>query len=332
MSDVLLEVKNLHTTFDTMDGAVPAVCGVSLEINRGEVLALVGESGCGKSVTSLSIMRLIPCPPGRISADKISFDGVDLLGLSNDEMRKVRGNTMAMIFQEPMTSLNPVMTIGAQLCEPLETHRGMSRLEAAEESVRMLKLAGVSLPEQRMHEYPHQLSGGMRQRVMIAMALTCRPKLLIADEPTTALDVTIQAQILELMKELRRELGMSMMLITHDMGVVREMSDRVAIMYAGQIVEQGPVKEIFQNPLHPYTYGLLGSIPPINRKAETLRVIRGVVPSPMFFPSGCRFHPRCDYATAECSDQMPELMEVGGDSRLVRCWHPLIEKGGANRD
>lgn len=331
MDGPLLEVKDLHTSFTTMDGVVPAVQGVSLKVRAGEVLAIVGESGCGKSVTALSIMGLIPVPPGDVRAERLAFDGADLLRLTADQLRAIRGNTMSMIFQEPMSSLNPVMTVGSQLCEPLQVHRGMSRARAAEESVELLKMAGVSLPEQRMSEYPHQLSGGMRQRVMIAMALSCRPKLLIADEPTTALDVTIQAQILDLMKGLREQLDMAMLLITHDMGVVKEMADRVVVMYAGQFVEEGHVGDVFRDPLHPYTLGLLGSIPPIERKATSLKVIRGVVPSPMFYPKGCRFHPRCDHRTDECAQEEPPLAGPGGP-RLVRCWHPVGREGGVAGD
>ena len=325
MSELLLDVRDLHTTFRTSDGDVPAVDGVSIYIEKGEVLALVGESGCGKSVTSLSIMRLIRSP-GEVQAERMEFGGVDLLALPEDEMRKMRGSAMAMIFQEPMTSLNPVMTAGFQVAEPLEMHRGMSIPAAIQGAIELLKTARIPLPEQRVKEYPHQLSGGMRQRVMIAMALACRPRLLIADEPTTALDVTIQAQILALIRDLKEEMGMAVMLITHDMGVVREMADRVAVMYAGQIVEESQTRALFKEPLHPYTSGLLRSIPFVDEKVETLNVIRGVVPSPMFYPKGCRFNPRCEFRTTECVTQVPPLIP-SQDGRSVRCWHPLGMKG-----
>ncbi len=327
MTELLLDVRNLSTSFHTADGVVPAVTGVSLHIRPGEVLALVGESGCGKSVTALSIIRLIRIPPGRVEADRLEFDGVDLLALPDDAMRRVRGNAISMIFQEPMTSLNPVMTVGFQVAEALEVHRGVTRAAALQAATEMLARVGIPSPEQRVREYPHQLSGGMRQRVMIAMALACRPQLLIADEPTTALDVTIQAQILDLMMKLQSEFGMAIMLITHDIGVVKEMADRVVVMYAGQVVEEGPIGPLIDHPLHPYTHGLLKSIPSIEHKAEVLNVIRGVIPSPLFYPKGCRFSPRCDYSTAECVAKMPPITGWG-DGRAVRCWHPLSEKGG----
>jgi oligopeptide/dipeptide ABC transporter ATP-binding protein len=319
MSDKLVEIRNLRTHFYTEDGVVPAVDGVNLYIRRGETLGVVGESGCGKSVTSLSIMRLIPNPPGKIVDGEILFEGQDLLKKSESEMRKIRGNEISMIFQEPMTSLNPVYTIGDQIAEAIQLHQGLSRKEALERAVHMLRLVGIPLPERRIHEYPHQLSGGMRQRVMIAMALSCNPKLLIADEPTTALDVTIQAQILELMKKLKQELGMAIMLITHDLGVVAEMCERVVVMYGGKVVEEADVVSIFKNPLHPYTEGLLKSIPRMDEEVERLHVIEGVVPNPAHLPKGCRFHPRCPYAFDKCKEAQPELKQVA-PGRYVACF------------
>jgi oligopeptide/dipeptide ABC transporter ATP-binding protein len=328
VAETLLQVHNLSTSFRTADGIVPAVSGVSLRIDRGETVAVVGESGSGKTVTALSVIRLIAMPPGEISADAIEFDGAELTTASNDQLRQIRGNDISMIFQEPMTSLNPVMRIGLQIAEPLETHQGMTRREALAKAVELLGQVGIPLPEQRVNEYPHQLSGGMRQRVMIAMALACRPKLLIADEPTTALDVTIQAQILELIKQLKQELNMSVLLITHDLGVVAEMADRVVVMYAGQVVEEAPAIPLFRQPWHPYTRGLMDSIPSLDEKKDHLHIIRGVVPSPMFFPKGCRFNPRCDLADERCRSQAPELVSAAG-GRLVRCWHALNESGVA---
>jgi len=320
MAERLVDVRNLKTVFHTEDGVVPAVDGVSLHINRGETLGVVGESGCGKSVTALSIMRLIATPPGRIASGEIIFNGEDLLKKSEAEMRKIRGNDISMIFQEPMTSLNPVFTVGDQIAEAITLHQGLSKKAALEKTVEMLRLVGIPLPEKRVREYPHQMSGGMRQRVMIAMALSCNPQLLIADEPTTALDVTIQAQILELMKKLKDELGMAIMLITHDLGVIAEMAERVVVMYAGKVVEEGDVHSLFRNPLHPYTEGLLRSIPRIDTPQTRLHVIEGVVPSPLHFPKGCRFHPRCPYATDLCREKEPELT-VAGEGRLVSCWY-----------
>ncbi|BDG61252.1 ABC transporter ATP-binding protein [Caldinitratiruptor microaerophilus] len=312
--DVLVEVRGLRTSFYTEEGVVPAVDGVDLYVRRGETLAVVGESGCGKSVTSLSIMRLIPSPPGRIEAGEILFEGRDLLKLSEAEMRRIRGNEISMIFQEPMTSLNPVFTVGDQIAEAIMLHQGLSRRDAMARAVEMLRHVGIPAPEKRVRDYPHQMSGGMRQRVMIAMALSCNPKLLIADEPTTALDVTIQAQILDLMRRLKAELGMAILLITHDLGVVAEMAERVVVMYAGKVVEEGDVYSIFRNPLHPYTEGLLRSIPRLDETRERLHVIEGVVPNPMHMPKGCRFHPRCPYATDTCREVEPPLerVEEGG--------------------
>jgi oligopeptide/dipeptide ABC transporter ATP-binding protein len=288
------------------------VDGVSFTIDEGKTLGLVGESGCGKSVTSLSIMRLV-APPGNIVGGEILYRGRDLLKLSAAEMRKVRGNDISMIFQEPMTSLNPVFTIGSQIGEAIRLHQGLGKKETRERTVEMLRLVKIGDPETRVDDYPHQLSGGMRQRVMIAMALSCKPNLLIADEPTTALDVTIQAQILELMKELQQELGMALLLITHDLGVVAEQADEVAIMYAGKIVERARTKAIFDRPLHPYTVGLLKSLPGTGDKKKRLDAIPGVVPSPLTLPSGCRFRDRCFKAAAVCADAEPALVEKEED-------------------
>ncbi len=320
----LLRVEDLHTEFATEDGVVHAVCGVDFTVGRGETLGIVGESGCGKSVTSLSIMRLVS-PPGRIASGHVWFEGKDLLALSEPEMRKIRGNDISMIFQEPMTSLNPVYTVGDQIAEAVVLHQHKSKAEAWEVATEMLRKVGIPLPERRVHEYPHQLSGGMRQRVMIAMALSCNPKLLVADEPTTALDVTIQAQILELMKALKREFNMSIMIITHDLGVVAEMAERVVVMYAGRIVEEGPVDDIFTRPAHPYTEGLLRSIPRLDQPAGRLHVIEGMVPNPLRMPPGCAFHPRCPYAREACTQAIPPLVEFGPGVR-ARCIVPLAER------
>ena len=319
MAERLLEVKGLKTYFFTSDGVVPAVDGITYHVDKGETLGIVGESGCGKSVTSLSVMRLIPDPPGKITAGQIFFEGENLLEKSGSEMRKIRGNQISMIFQEPMTSLNPVYTVGDQIAEAIELHQGLNRRDAMDKAVGMLKLVGIALPERRVKEYPHQLSGGMRQRIMIAMALSCNPKLLIADEPTTALDVTIQAQILELMKALKKELGMAIMLITHDLGVIAEMAQRVVVMYAGKIVEEADAISIFRSPLHPYTEGLLKSIPRLDRAKGRLHVIEGVVPNPLYMPEGCRFHPRCPYAMDICRAQEPDFVQVS-EERQVACW------------
>ncbi|HHY16726.1 MAG TPA: ABC transporter ATP-binding protein [Firmicutes bacterium] len=315
----ILQVNNLKTSFFTSDGVVTAVDGVSFSIREGETLAIVGESGCGKSVTSLSIMGLIPWPPGKILHGQIFLDGEDLLLKSEEEMQKVRGNKISMIFQEPMTSLNPVLSVGFQIMEALELHQGLSTGDAMKKAVEMLRLVGIPEPERRVAEYPHQMSGGMRQRVMIAMALACNPRLLIADEPTTALDVTIQAQILDLMGRLQQDMGTAILLITHDMGVVAEMAERVIVMYAGQFVEEGDVESIFDHPLHPYTSGLLSSIPRVDVDSERLHVIPGAVPSPFEFPSGCRFHPRCNQSIQRCRDEEPQLFQIG-PGRKVRCW------------
>lgn len=319
MAEKLLEVRGLKTYFYTEDGVVPAVDGVDFVLNKGETLGIVGESGCGKSVTSLSIMRLIPDPPGKIVEGEILFEGSNLLEKTEAEMRNIRGNDISMIFQEPMTSLNPVFTIGDQIMEAIILHQRLNKAEARERAIEMLRLVGIPSPERRVDEYPHQLSGGMRQRVMIAMALSCNPKLLIADEPTTALDVTIQAQILDLMRKLRDEFGTAIMLITHDLGVVAELAERVVVMYAGKIVEKADVKLLFGNPLHPYTVGLLGSIPKLTEQQDRLQVIEGVVPHPAFMPKGCRFHPRCKEAREICKVEEPELLEHS-PGHLVACW------------
>ena len=319
----LLEVENLRTSFQTERGSLRAVDGVDFEIRRGTTLGVVGESGSGKSVTALSIMRLVE-PPGWIDrASRIAFEGRELGTLREAQMEDVRGNEISMIFQEPMTSLNPVFTIGDQITEAIRTHERVGQKEALDRAVETLDLVGIPLARRRARDYPHQMSGGMRQRVMIAMALSCNPKLLIADEPTTALDVTIQAQILELLKDLRDRLEMSIMLITHDLGVVAEMADDVVVMYAGRVVERGRVGDIFGSPQHPYTEALLHSIPMLGMtQAEPLTVIRGTVPSPLEWPTGCRFRPRCEYAFEKCVED-PPLFDVGSQSSA--CW--LCEHG-----
>ena len=323
----LLEANNLKTYFDTDEGTVRAVDGVTFHIDKGETLAVVGESGSGKSVASLSIMRLIPQPPGRIAGGEVLFEGQDLLKKSERDMRKIRGNEISMIFQEPMTSLNPVYTVGDQIAEAIVLHQGKSYRQAMIAAAEMLDLVGIPEPSDRVKNYPHQMSGGMRQRVMIAMALSCGPKLLIADEPTTALDVTIQAQILDLMNKLRRDIGMSILFITHDLGVVAEVADRVVVMYAGRAVEEGDVNDIFARPQMPYTLGLLNSLPRVDRAAthqERLEAIPGNVPNPLFLPAGCSFHPRCRFAIDECQQAVPDLEDTG-DGHMVRCirWQDL---------
>jgi oligopeptide/dipeptide ABC transporter ATP-binding protein len=303
----LLEVKDLRVSFFTDEGEVRAVDGVSFAIEEGKTLGLVGESGCGKSVTALSLMRLVPSPPGKIVGGEILYRGQDLLRVKDESMRKIRGNDISMIFQEPMTSLNPVFTIGNQIGEAIRLHQGLNKKEARAKAIEMLRLVKIADPESRVDDYPHQLSGGMRQRVMIAMALSCNPRLLIADEPTTALDVTIQAQILELVKELQTMLGMALLLITHDLGVVAEQADEVAIMYAGKIAERADVGSLFARPLHPYTLGLLKSMPGAGQKRKRLDAIPGVVPSPLDLPGGCRFRDRCFKAAGLCAAEEPEL-------------------------
>jgi oligopeptide/dipeptide ABC transporter ATP-binding protein len=315
----LLEVKNLCTYFYTDDGTARSVDNVSFDVDRGETLGLVGESGCGKSVSALSIMQLIPNPPGLIVSGQIIYNGKDLTKYSEEEMRSIRGNEISMIFQEPMTSLNPVFTVGHQIDEAVILHQKVSKNEAKKRSIEMLKLVGIPAPEQRYSDYPHQLSGGMRQRVMIAMALSCNPQLLIADEPTTALDVTVQAQILELIKKLQKEFGMAMIMITHDLGVIAEVCDRVAVMYAAKVVEYSTVDEIFYNPRHPYTLGLLNSLPKIGHIKDKLETIEGSVPSATNFPIGCHFCTRCEYADQKCIDEEPPLVEIK-NGHSVACW------------
>jgi len=316
----LLEIRGLVTQFATDDGVVRAIDGVDLAIDRGETLGVVGESGCGKSVTALSVMKLIPTPPGRIVAGQILWQGRDLVPLGATQMRALRSKEIAMVFQEPMTSLNPVYTVGAQIAEVLRLHEKLNRRAALARTVEMLKLVRIPHPEQRVHAYPHQFSGGMRQRVMIAMALACNPKLLIADEPTTALDVTIQAQILELIGELKAKLGMAVLLITHAMGVIAETAQRVVVMYAGRVVEEAPVATLFAAPRHPYTQGLIRSIPRLDASAlprQRLDAIPGTVPSLLALPPGCRFAPRCPHARAACTAAVPALREVGPGHRVA---------------
>ncbi|ANK81891.1 MAG: peptide ABC transporter ATP-binding protein [Rhizobiales bacterium NRL2] len=324
-NDVVLEVSDLETHFFTRQGIVPAVDGVSFKLHRGEVLGIVGESGCGKSVTSLSILRLIPPRSGKIVGGTIQYGDRDLVRASEAEMRRIRGNDISMIFQEPMTALNPVMTVGQQIIEPLQLHQDMSLKEARNRAVEMLKLVHIPEPLKRVDAYPHELSGGMRQRAMIAMALSCNPKILIADEPTTALDVTIQAQILELIQELRDVLGTAVIMITHDLGVIAEMAQRVVVMYAGRKVEEAEVGELFETPLHPYTRGLLRAVPRLGIKDEgrhraRLQTIEGTVPALNNLPPGCAFAPRCANATDLCRVQRPEL-EDKTNGHIAACWH-----------
>jgi oligopeptide/dipeptide ABC transporter ATP-binding protein len=314
----LLEIRGLRVDFATDAGPVTAVRGVDLALAAGETLALVGESGCGKSVTALSILRLVPSPPGRFAAGQIRWLGESLLDATEERMRELRGNDVAMIFQEPMTSLNPVLRVGEQVAEVIELHQGASREAARAQAALAFARVGIPAPEQRVDEYPHQLSGGMRQRVMIAMALACTPKLLIADEPTTALDVTVQAQILELIAKLQRELGMAVLLITHDLGVVAETAHRVAVMYAGRVVEEAPVLALFERPRHPYTAGLLRSRPRLDVPHARLVPIEGSVPDPLVTPPGCAFHPRCPLAQERCRSQEPPLTGEGG--HRFACW------------
>jgi len=315
--DKILEIKNLQTFFYTDDGVAKAVNGIDFEINKGETLGIVGESGCGKSVTSMSILRLVSSP-GKIVGGEIVYNGQNLLNYTENQMRLIRGNEISMIFQEPMTSLNPVYTVGNQIAEILRVHRGMNKKEAMQKTVEMLEIVGIPSPKERISNYPHQMSGGMKQRVMIAMALACEPKLLIADEPTTALDVTIQAQILELMKNLKKQLNTAIMLITHDLGVISEMADQVYVMYAGRGMEYTSAEEIFNNPLHPYTLGLLNSMPDLESDSETLHTIPGTVPSMFDMPKGCSFQPRCEKALDICSECEPDMYKHG-DNHFVRC-------------
>ena len=320
MNEKVLEVKNLKTYFYTDEGEIPAVDGVDFSLERGETLAIVGESGCGKSVTSLSILRLIATPPGKIVDGEILYNGRDLLKLSEKEMRSVRGNDISMIFQEPMTSLNPVFTVGKQIMESLIYHQNMTKEQARERAIEMLRLVDIPNPEKCINNYPHNLSGGMRQRVMIAMALACNPKVLIADEPTTALGVTIQAQILKLMAELQKKTETGIILITHDLGIVAQIARNVMVMYAGEAVEYADVRSIFKDPRHPYTIGLLKSIPSIHETQDELYTIKGMVPSPKNLPKGCLFAPRCEYATERCLQERPPLVDIG-EGRKLRCWN-----------
>ena len=317
----LLQVQNLNTRFHTLDGVVNAVDGIDFEVYRGETLGLVGESGCGKSVTALSILQLLRCPPGEIQG-QILFEGRNLLDLGREEIRKIRGNDISMIFQEPMTSLNPVLRVGEQIAEAARLHKDMNRQESWHWAREMLRMVQIPGPGSRSRQYPHKFSGGMRQRVMIAMALSCNPRLILADEPTTALDVTIQAQIMTLMQRLKEEFKTAIVLITHDLGVIAEMASRVIVMYAGKVVEEAPVKALYKDPRHPYTQGLLGSIPVIGRKEKTgrrLQEIAGMVPSPAQMPQGCRFHPRCSKIMDRCRRQEPPMIRLA-QHRRVNCW------------
>ena len=327
--DKLLEVRGLRTHFHTDRGLFRAVDGIDFSVGRGRTVGLVGESGCGKSVTSLSVMGLVASPPGKVEAEAIRFEGRDMQGLSADERRRLRGGKMSMIFQEPMTSLNPVHTIGQQIVEAILAHTTLSPAAAKARAVEMLDLVRIPSAAERVDDYPHRLSGGMRQRVMIAMALACEPALLIADEPTTALDVTIQAQILDLLQDLQRRLGMAILIITHDLGVIAEVADEVVVMYAGKIVESAPVEALFADPQHPYTIGLLGSIPRIEVDRERLSTIEGTVPSPNNQPKGCRFAPRCPFADPRCHNEPPPLRGLGADHH-VACWKAPVEVGGAS--
>jgi peptide/nickel transport system ATP-binding protein len=324
----LLEVRGLKTHFHTDRGLFRAVDGIDFAVGRGKTVGLVGESGCGKSVTSLSVMGLVASPPGVVAADSVLFDGREVLGLSADERRRLRGAAMSMIFQEPMTSLNPVHTIGQQIVEAILAHTTVSPRAAKKRAIEMLELVRIPSAAERIDDYPHHLSGGMRQRVMIAMALSCEPALLIADEPTTALDVTIQAQILDLLQDLQRRLGMAILIITHDLGVIAEVADDVLVMYAGKIVESAPVDALFSDPQHPYTIGLLGSIPRLDVERERLATIEGTVPSPNHQPKGCRFSPRCPFADRRCHAEPPPLRQLGTE-HLVACWKAPVERAGA---
>jgi oligopeptide/dipeptide ABC transporter ATP-binding protein len=315
----LLEIRNLSTSFKTEDGIVQAVDNVSVDIRKGEVVGLVGESGCGKTVTSLSILQLLASPPAFIDDGQILFEGRDLLRVSKEELRRIRGNEIAMIFQEPMTSLNPVFTIGDQLMEAIELHQGLKGRQLRDRAIEMLRLVGIPRADEVIDEYPHRFSGGMRQRAMIAMALSCNPKLLIADEPTTALDVTIQAQILELIQELKEKINTAVLFITHDLSVIAEMSDRVVVMYAGKVVEEADVETLFHEPEHPYTQGLIGSRPAVETEQKRLPFIPGNVPNPLEMPGGCPFHPRCPHAMEICTEEMPPERKLK-EEHAVRCW------------
>jgi len=326
----LLTVKNLQTNFYTEDGVVRAVNGISYSMRPGEILGVVGESGCGKSVHAMSILRLIQSPPGKIEGGEVWFNGRDLLQLTEEEMRKVRGHEIAMVFQDPMSSLNPVYTVGFQISEALMLHKGMDKQAARKRAQELLVLVGIPEASKRLDNYPHQFSGGMRQRAMIAMALSCEPKLLIADEPTTALDVTIQAQIINLVIKLQQELGMAVMWITHDLGVVAEMVNTINVMYAGYIIERGPVMDIYKNPTHPYTVGLLGSLPRLDEAPGTkLASIPGLPPDLLALPKGCPFYARCAYRAAQCTEAMPPLEDTGTAGHIVACWRwkEIFRKG-----
>jgi peptide/nickel transport system ATP-binding protein/oligopeptide transport system ATP-binding protein len=327
--DVLLEVRDLRTYFHVLDGTVPAVDGVSYSLKRGKSLGIVGESGSGKSVSALTMMRLLDIPPAEIRSGEIWFDGKEILSMPMERMRAIRGNDMAMIFQEPLTSLNPVFTIGDQIAEQVERHKKVGKKAAWDRAIESLQLVGIPSPERRVKQYPHEMSGGMRQRVMIAMALSCEPKLLIADEPTTALDVTIQAQILELLKTIQDRTDSALLLITHDLGVVAEMVDDVIVMYAGQVVEHGTVDEVLVNPRAPYTMGLLESIPTVEKRGGRLSAIKGTVPNPFNMPPACRFEPRCPYAWDLCHEKAPDLYEAGRSGQVARCH--LHTPAGASR-
>jgi peptide/nickel transport system ATP-binding protein len=323
-SSILLELKELKTHFFMRRGVIKAVDGVSFEIYQGETLGVVGESGCGKSISALSIMRLIPAPSGRIVGGEVLFNGVDLLPLSLDRIRQMRGSEISMIFQEPMTSLNPVFTVGEQIAEVIRVHQGLGKKGASEQAVEMLKRVGIPSPERRVHDYPHQMSGGMRQRIMIAIALSCRPKLLIADEPTTALDVTIQSQMLELISQLKEDLGLSVLFITHNLGIIAETAQRVVVMYAGKVMEKTKVHNLFHHPIHPYTQGLLNSVPVWHgsrkrQERRRLQEIQGMVPDPFNLPRGCLFSPRCTKRAALCVEKDPPLV-LKGEDHFVRCW------------
>ena len=315
----LLEIKNLSTFFYIEEGVVQSVRNVDLKIRRGETLALVGESGCGKSVTALSVLRLVPTPPGKFESGNILFDSQDIFSKTEKQMEQLRGNDISMIFQEPMTSLNPIFTVGDQIAESIILHQKKNRAEAREITLELLRKVAIPSPESRIDQYPHELSGGMKQRVMIAMAIACKPALLIADEPTTALDVTIEAQILELMDQLRRDTDMAILLITHNLGIVARYADRVAVMYCGKIVEEAPVEVLFESPAHPYTQGLLNSLPQ-GEPGEALESIPGTVPNPVSLPSGCAFHPRCKHAIPECSREIPPNFRTELPHQQVACW------------
>ncbi len=319
MKETVIEVKGLKTYFKVEEGLVTAVDGVDFELSAKETLAIVGESGSGKSVTALSILRLIQEPPGKIAAGEILYQGRDLLKLTDREIRKIRGNEISMIFQEPMSSLNPVFTVGKQISEVVVVHQKLSKKEAGLRAIELIKLVGIPNPEKCMKNYPHQLSGGMRQRIMIAIALACKPKILIADEPTTALDVTIQSQILKLMQDLKNKLDTAIIIITHDLGVVAQLADNIMIMYAGKAVEYGDTKSIYKNPFHPYTEGLLDSIPKINENLKRLKIIEGTVPGPFDLPKGCKFSTRCKYVMDICRKKEPEYLLLN-NNRKVRCW------------